>query len=91
MLFFPPEAMMAFLEAYQHAHWSDLAYQSSVLSQVCMTGAPTLVIILLNKVGMQRRSMLGHAHRIVHYSNGKREIAPKAKLEKHLTGCLQES
>lgn len=44
MLFSPPEAMMAFPEAYQHAHWSDLAYQSSARRQVCMTGAPTLVI-----------------------------------------------
>lgn len=91
MLFSPPEAMMAFPEAYQHAHWSDMAYQSSARRQMCMTGAPTLVIYPSNKVGMQKRPMPGYAHGIVHYSNGKRKIAPKAKLEKHLTGCLGES
>lgn len=47
--------------------------------------------VLLNTIGMQRRPMPDYAHSIVHYSNGKKETAPKTKLEKHLTGCLGES
>lgn len=68
---------------------SDLVYQVSALRQAFIGGASSLVSLSLQeKLGIQRGPMSDYVHSGVYCSNWKREITPRAKLEKHVTSSL---